>query len=112
MKKLLFALAALVFVSTVDVPKAYAGGPFDYTWNYYSDSTFTTATGWYEQFCDDSVDYAGTFTNYRLEERTNCETNGEFGNCQIWNSTTNTWDTVECPPPTYDGRLRIPVGGS
>lgn len=110
MKKPLLALAAVLLLSTPWAANAIASGSFDYTWNYYSDSSFTTAVGWYEQFCDESVDYAGSFTNYRLEERTNCETHGEFANCQIWNSSTNTWDYVECPAPTLDGRLRIPVG--
>lgn len=112
MKKLLFALTALVLVSIPCAPKAYAGGPFDVTENYYSSSSFSTGVGWYEQLCDDTIDSSGTFTDYRYVEVINCTNHHEISYCQVWNPTTSQWDDVECPPPTNDGRLRIPVGAS
>jgi hypothetical protein len=112
MKKLLFVLTAAVFLSIPVAPEASAGGGFDYTWNYYTDATFSSAVGWYEELCDNSIDGAGTYTDYRLEEQTSCANGHESYNCQIWNSTTHMWDYVECPGPTMSGRLRIPVGRS
>jgi glucose dehydrogenase len=110
MKALLPVLTAAVLVSTAWAPHANAGGPFDITENYYTDASFTTAVGWTEQFCDDTYDYDGTFTNYRYVERTNCTNHNVVDYCEVWNSTTNTWESVECPSPAADGRLHIPIG--
>jgi hypothetical protein len=110
MKKSLLFLTAVIFLSVPLAPKADAGGPFDITENYYTNANFTTAVGWTEQFCDDTFDYDGTFTNYRYVERTNCTNHNVVDYCEQWNSTTSTWDSVSCTPDAAMGRLHIPIG--
>jgi len=109
MRKAVFVtfLAAL-FVTAG--PIVNANNVWERLYNYYTDSTFTTACG-YADFACDSSSSDGCTTNWRYAEVYSCET-GEQASaaCQAWNGTQ--WVTVSCPDETVTAlvRLHIPVG--
>jgi uncharacterized protein YbdZ (MbtH family) len=81
--------------------------------NYYTDATFTSACGWFDNNCTvpRGWDSDGYSTNYRYRETYDCTTSEQLSAaCQEWNGTQ--WVDVACPDETVtaDGRLHIPGG--
>jgi hypothetical protein len=104
---LVISLAALVTAG----PVVNANGPvLERLFNYYTDSTFTTACGYVDTACGNTTS-DGCSTNWRYTEFYRCD-DGEqtFAQCQEWNGTQ--WVGVACPDETVTAqhRAHIPVG--
>jgi len=109
MRKAVFviSLAALVTAG----PIVNANGPvLERLYNYYTDSTFTTACGYVDMACGTTYS-DGCTTNWRYAEIYSCETGEQTSaQCQEWNGTN--WVNVSCPDETVtaQSRIHIPVG--
>jgi hypothetical protein len=109
MRKAFFviSLAALVTAG----PIVNANGPvLERLFNYYTDSTYTTACGYVDMDCGTTTS-DGCSTDWRYAEFYRCE-DGEqtFAQCQEWNGTQ--WVNVACPDEMVTALHRIHVPGS
>jgi hypothetical protein len=110
MRKAILAISvAALFVTAGPAVNAYV---LERVYNYYPDSTFTTACGYVDMACGTTYS-DGCSTNWRYAEIFLCETGEQTSaQCQEWNGTQ--WANVSCPDETVTAqtRIHIPVGGS
>ncbi|MGH7486330.1 MAG: hypothetical protein ACREMY_12135 [bacterium] len=100
------AVAALLFTAGQKVNAVV----LEHLYNYYTDSTYTTACGYVDMACGTTYS-DGCSTNWRYAETYSCETGDQMSaNCQEWNGTA--WVNVACPDEmvTAQARVHIPVG--
>jgi hypothetical protein len=109
MRKAVFVIILAALFVTAG-PIVNANNVWERVYNYYTDSTFTTACGYADFACGGSYS-GGCATNWRYAEIYYCET-GEQDSaaCQEWNGTQ--WVNVACPDQqvTAQSRIHIPVG--
>ena len=76
---------------------------------WYTDYTFSNATGHHEKDCDGITDDWGVQSDWRYQVVTGCNTGNQLSGC--WHFSGTSWDEVDCPPPMQKGgKLRVPVG--
>jgi hypothetical protein len=105
-KAILTISVAALFASAGPSVQAYT---LERLWNYYTDSTFTTACGYVDWACGTTYT-DGCSTNWRYAEVYNCES-GDLASahCQEWNGTQ--WVDVSCPDETVTIQSRIHIPG-
>jgi hypothetical protein len=107
MRKAIFVISvATLFATAGPVVNAYT---LERLYNYYTDSSFTTACGYVDMACGTTFS-DGCSTNWRYAEIYNCSS-GELASahCQEWNGAQ--WVDVSCPDEAVTVQSRIGVPG-
>jgi len=110
MRKAVFVIAVAALLATSG--PSMKAPVLERVYNYYTDSSYTTACGWEDMACGTTYS-DGCSTNWRYAEIFICESGEETSaHCQEWSGTQ--WVNVECPDEevTAQVRIHIPVGGS
>jgi len=110
MRKAVFVISlAALLVTAGPIGNAEPLETLERLFNYYTDSTFTSACGYVDMACGTTYS-DGCSTNWRYAEIYSCESGDrESAQCQEWNGTQ--WVDVPCPDPyTSQHRIHIPVG--
>ena len=108
MRKAILAISVVALLATSG--PSMKAPVLERLYNYYTDSSFTTACGYVDMACGTTYSY-GCTTNWRYAEVYNCESGEQTSaHCQEWNG--SLWVDVSCPdePATVNSRIGVPGG--
>jgi hypothetical protein len=108
MRKAIFVIFLAALVTSGPIVNATC--VLERVYNYYTDSTFSTACGYVDIVCGTTYS-DGCTTSWRYAETYSLQTGEQTSaNCQEWNG--SQWVNVACPDETVTAqtRIHIPVG--